>query len=87
MSNPDYYKAPSQEIFNEIKLSCIKIWKTYDDTFGYATEKIDRIKDIENIRDNCLFMVAMFDVLNMKKLLDSLSTESRQWLEPFLPFL
>ena len=45
----DYYKAPSNKIFAEIKKEAIKIWKTYDNTYGYANSKIDRIKDLKNI--------------------------------------
>ena len=44
-----YYTAPSDEIFNEVKEKCIEIWKGYDDTYGYATDKIDGIENLENI--------------------------------------
>lgn len=65
----DYYKAPSDEVFNEIKRACIELWSTYDDTHGYASEKIDQIKGIRNISDNAWYMVAMFDPTNQQKLL------------------
>lgn len=48
----DYYKAPSQEVFEDIKKNAIKIWKTYDNEFGYVDEKVNRIKDIQNVSDN-----------------------------------
>lgn len=80
----DYYTPPSQAIFNDVKHACIQIWQSYDDTYGYATEKINQIKDIQNISDNCLFMVNMFDVHNMRKLQKLVTEESKEWLEPFL---
>jgi len=36
----DYYTAPSNEIFNDIKENAIKIWKTYDNTYGYQDENL-----------------------------------------------
>ena len=54
----DYYTAPPQEIFEDIKENARKIWQSYDDTYGYASEKIARI-DIENISDNAWYIVAM----------------------------
>lgn len=35
----DYYKTPPQEIFEDIKENAIKIWQTYDNTYGYQDEK------------------------------------------------
>ena len=84
MTELNYYKPPTQEIFEDIKNQCIEIWKTYDDTHGYASEKIDSIKDLENIKDNCLSIVARFDVHNLRKLLEIIKPESKKWLEPFL---
>lgn len=72
-----YYIAPSDNIFLEVKNKAIDIWRTYDDTYWYATSKIDRIKDIRNIRDNMMYIVAMFDPVNTSKLLNSLSDEAK----------
>ena len=68
LSIKEYYTAPSNEIFEDIKQASIKLWNTYDNTYGYATEKIDRIKDIGNLQDNYAYMVAMFDIFNQMKL-------------------
>ena len=73
-----YYEAPTDEQFEEVKAKCIEIWNTYDDTYGYATEKIDRIKNMKNIKDNVMFMIAMFDINNMTKLSILLSSETRK---------
>lgn len=69
----DYYEAPSQEVFDDIKEKAMELWKIVDtnnDKYGYATEKINRIKDLENVQDNAWMMVAMFDQNNIVKLLD-----------------
>lgn len=80
----DYYTAPSDEIFNEIKEKAIEIWQTYDDTYGYATEKITRVQEITNVKDNWGYIVGMFDSTNQQKLLAKLSPEAqnkvKQWL-------
>ncbi len=75
-----YYTAPSDELFNELKAACIETWKEVDhdhDKFGYATEKINRIKDIANVEDNFMYMVAMFSQNNHYILAEKLSEECR----------
>jgi len=72
-----YYTPPTNKIFNEVKEKCIEIWNTYDNQFGYVDEKVNRIKDIKNIQDNLMYMIAMFDVVNQKKLADKLSKKSK----------
>ena len=72
-----YYTPPTDKQFNELKEKAIEIWKTYDDTHGYASGKIDRIKDTKNIADNFMYMVAMFDIVNQAKLAMKLSEETR----------
>lgn len=73
-----YYDAPSDEVFNEIKAKAIEIWNTYDDTYGYASEKINYVKSITNIRDNWGTIVGMFDNTNQHKLLALLSPEAKE---------
>jgi len=65
----DYYIAPSQEVFDDIKQGAIKLWNTYDNTYHYVDEKVDQIKDMSNIRDNYAYIVAMFDNFNQIKLI------------------
>lgn len=76
-----YYIAPTDEVFNEVKQKCIEIWETYDNQFGYVDEKVGAIKDIGNIKDNAMYMVAMFDHVNRVKLLSNLSPEARAFVE------
>lgn len=79
-----YYDTPPQEIFDDIKRCAISIWKTYDDEFGYATEKVSRVEPIENNQDNWLYIVAMFDIHNQAKLISLVQEETRQYLIPFI---
>ena len=68
-----YYTPPSDLYFRELKARAMEIWKSYDDEFGYATEKVNQIKNIQNIKDNFMYMVAMFDIQNQAKLSARLS--------------
>lgn len=76
--NKLYYTAPDQKMFDEVKEKAIEIWSSYDDEYGYATEKIRSIKDVQNIGDNFMYMVAMFDNQNQVKLRHLISNETRQ---------
>lgn len=79
-----YYTAPNDEVFENCRDCAIKIWKTYKDSPS-ASEKIDRIKNVKNIRDNFMYIVAMFDVFNQKKLLDMVTDETRKSIQDRLP--
>lgn len=70
----EYYTAPADKVFNEIKEASLAIWNTYSDP--YRTEKVNRIADLENIKDNAWYMVAMFDSQNQAKLLAAVSNET-----------
>lgn len=71
-----YYTPPRDSSFNEVRDKSIEIWKTYDDEFGYATEKINGIKDLENTGGNFMYIVSQFDHWNQKKLAYMLSREA-----------
>ena len=75
-----YYTPPTDEQFEEVKINAMELWHEVDsnnDEFGYATEKVNAIKDIGNIKDNFMFMVAMFDIHNQALLANKLSPETR----------
>jgi ribosome maturation protein Sdo1 len=74
----NYYKAPSQKIFEDIKKNAVKIWQTYDNKFGYVDEKVNRIKDLKNISDNAWTIVAMFDGYNQQRLLEMVEPKTRK---------
>jgi hypothetical protein len=80
-----YYTPPSDEQFEELKKMAIEVWKNYDDQYGYATGKINVIKDLANIQDNFMYMVAMFDNLNQGVLADKLTPETRLAVRERMP--
>lgn len=72
-----YYTPPSDELFNEVKENAIALWRTIgDDKYGYQSQKIEMIQDIGNTKDNFMFMVAMFDIINQRKLSTMISEEA-----------
>lgn len=75
MKEFNYYEAPPQRVFDDIKLNAERIWRSYDDTYGYASEKLKRI-DIENISDNAWYIVGMFDSENQERLLSMVEPET-----------
>lgn len=73
-----YYEPAIQEEFEELKKAAIEVWQSYDDTYGYASEKMDRIKEILNVADNFMYIFAMFDSQNQRKVLGKLSGGTKQ---------
>jgi len=73
-----YYQAPPGKQFEELKKKAIEVWQEFDDTYGYATKKIDQIKNLKNIGDNFMSMVAVFDVFNQLKLARKLTPKTRK---------
>lgn len=76
----DYYKAPPDKVFQEIKQAAIIIWCGYTE-ISYREEKLGAILDLENISDNAWFMVAMFDPLNQNKLIKMVSPVTASWIK------
>lgn len=77
MSSLLYYTAPSDEVFNEVKREAIKVWEGLDSHPSYLEEKLLRIRDLQNIDDNVMYIVAMFDHHNQSHLARQLSIDSR----------
>lgn len=71
-----YYTAPRNTLFEEVRAEAMKIWGSYKEP--YRTEKMDRIKDLKNVSDNFMYIVAMFDMPNQTKLADNISPEARE---------
>ena len=80
-----YYEPPSNQVFEEMKRLAIEIWNTYSDEFGYRSEKVDKIKDLENAGDNFMYIFAMFDHINQSKLIASASSELKKEILDRLP--
>ena len=66
-------------MFDDIEENAQKIWRTYDNLHGYATEKLNRI-DINNVSDNAWYIVAMFDAQNQAKLLSMVKPETAEMI-------
>lgn len=73
-----YYKAPSDAAFDEMKKAAIEVWGQYADSpGGYMDEKVARIKDIQNVSDNFMYILAMFDQDNQRKVIALLSEPTK----------
>lgn len=70
--------------FKELKSNAIKIWQSYDDRFGYATEKIETINRIKNVTDNYGIIIGMFDIHNQRKLYNAVSTENKELIDKWV---
>jgi len=74
-------ETPSQEVFNEMKSIATDIWNTYDNRYGYVTEKLDRINSFDNIQDNAMVFYRMFDHINQSKFKASASPEVLEYIK------
>jgi len=74
-------ETPSQEIFNEMKSIATDIWNTYDNQYGYVTEKLDRINSFDNIQDNAMVFYRMFDTQNQMTFFFKASPEVRTYIK------
>jgi hypothetical protein len=74
-------ETPTEEIFNEMKTIASKIWNTYDNTYGYVNEKLDRINSINNIQDNAMVFYRMFDHENQNAFKYSASPEVLAYIQ------
>jgi hypothetical protein len=79
-TNKLYYQPPSDEAFEDMRSSCIKLWSTMGDEPSYSKEKIGRIDKIKNVGDNFMYMFAMFDMHNQKLVAKDLKPETKDAL-------
>ena len=73
--------TPSQEIYNEMKSIANQIWETYDNQYGYVTEKLNYINRIDNIQDNAMVFYRMFDNNNQETFRANASNEVLEYIE------
>jgi len=71
-----YYTAPSDESFEDMKRAAMEVWEQYKDDVLYYDEKTGRVRDIKNIRDNFVYIFAMFDINNQQKCVRLLQPET-----------
>lgn len=73
--------TPSQEIYNEMKSIATQIWETYDNQYGYVTEKLGYINNIDNIQDNAMVFYRMFDNQNQETFRANASNEVLEYIK------
>lgn len=71
----------NDSIFKELKQEAIKIWQTYDNTYGYVDEKINYINSFGNVKDNYGTIIGMFDIQNQRKLYDAVSPDTQMFID------
>lgn len=90
-----YYTPPSAQAFEDLRINAIRLWNGYDNE-DYVNEKVGKIKYIQNIGDNFMFIFAMFDHNNQRAISKMVTEETRQAIkerlidggmpESFMPF-
>jgi hypothetical protein len=74
-------ETPTQEIFDEMKSIATDIWNTYDNQFGYVTEKLKQINSFDNIQDNAMVFYRMFDIQNQTTFFYKASSEVKTYIK------
>lgn len=79
-----------EQIFYEVRNASIRLWRTHDNTHGYADDKIrvfDRVspsnKRNGDILKDIMFIFNMFDYGNQQSLLRMVSPETKNVLEKY----
>lgn len=83
-----FYKPPKDECFEELKSLCIRFWECFPEFHmwderqeelerEYVQSKISRIKNLENIGNNFIFMVQMIHPFSRIRIAQALSFETR----------
>ena len=76
MTTELYYTAPDEDVFNEVKKRAIELW--IELRGKYHAEKTGYVSKIQNIKDNIMTIIAMFDISNQGRLADKLSDEAKK---------
>ena len=70
-----------QSLFDDMKRNVVKIWKTYDNEYGYVDEKLGMAESVTNDHpDNYWAFIGMFDGHNQKKLFEAVSEDTKEFL-------
>lgn len=74
----NYYEAPTHPVWQHIRVNALMVWADYlKDVINkeYVREKFYRILNMENVKDNYMTIIAMFDLPNQGKLWKLLDTD------------
>jgi len=66
----------SDKAFEDIKTNAKTIRDKYPNEFRYRDEEVNKINNMKNIGSNGMYIVAMFDAENVKRLLQILEVET-----------
>lgn len=63
-----YYTAPSDEAFEDMRQAAARAWEKYkkDDPL-YFHEKMEAVDRVQNVSDNFMYLLAMFDHKNQRE--------------------
>lgn len=82
----NYYNPVSDRAFADIKVGAIEIWNEYENEYGYRDEKLAKVNSLGNVGDNAMFIIAMFDDVNIHRLLARLQDSTlKELLDGRLP--
>ncbi len=74
-----YYKEPSDEVFDEVKKWVLKVFKSLEGKDSlYYKEKESEIKNIGNVKDNMMYLIARLSWNNVKKLVKKLTPKTKK---------
>lgn len=76
-----WYIPPEQHILDDMYNTARDIWLTYDDTYGYATEKIEYLNHMKRNTRDYMLAWTMFDDTNQNKFAAKLQPESKEYLK------
>lgn len=65
-------RQPTNEVFEDIKQAAIAVWQTYDNSYGYVDEKLERIEQINNYGDSWITLLGMLDHPNQLRCISNL---------------
>ena len=73
-----YYTPPEDRSFMDMQSAAMEIWGQYKNSPGdYYKEKTDRIRTLKNVGDNFMYMFAMFDMSNQRKVVEKLDDRTK----------
>jgi len=74
-------ETPSIEIFNDMKQAATQVWKTYDNEYGYVSEKLNYVNGLNNIQDNAMVFYIMFDWENQRKFKQLVNEQTIEYIK------
>lgn len=74
-------ETPSIEIFNDMKQAATQVWKTYDNEYGYVSEKLNYVNGLNNIQDNAMVFYRMFDWENQRKFKQLVNEQTLEYIK------